>query len=110
MKEYLTMEGGFAYTIEDPTEMPLDGVYHSVAGGLGLCKQTLPPNGNWGEGLKSALRSKPRFIMVGEIRTPDTASEVLRAPLRDTWFCQPFTPTTLPMRLTRWLNTPPPQR
>ena len=31
MKEYLTMEGGFAYTIEDPTEMPLDGVYHSVA-------------------------------------------------------------------------------
>lgn len=79
MKEYLTMEGGFAYTIEDPTEMPLDGVYHSVAGGLGLCKQTLPPNGNWGEGLKSALRSKPRFIMVGEIRTPDTASEVLRA-------------------------------
>ena len=79
MKEYLTMEGGFAYTIEDPTEMPLDGVYHSIAGGLGLCKQTLPPNGNWGEGLKSALRSKPRFIMVGEIRTPDTASEVLRA-------------------------------
>lgn len=79
LKEYLTMEGGFAYTIEDPTEMPLDGVYHSTAGGLGLCKQTLPPNGLWGEGLKSALRSKPRFILVGEIRTPDTASEVLRA-------------------------------
>ena len=79
LKEFLTMEGGFAYTIEDPTEMPLDGVYHSVAGGLGLCKQTLPPNGMWGEGLKSALRSKPRFILVGEIRTPDTASEVLRA-------------------------------
>ena len=79
LKEYLTLEGGFAYTIEDPSEMPLDGVYHSVGGGLGLCKQTLPPRGNWGEGLKSALRSKPRFIMVGEIRTPDTASEVLRA-------------------------------
>ena len=79
LKEFLTLEGGFAYTIEDPTEMPLDGVYHSVAGGLGLCKQTLPPNGLWGDGLKSALRSKPRFIMVGEIRTPDTASEVLRA-------------------------------
>ncbi len=79
MKEYLTIQGGFAYTIEDPTEMPLDGVYHSVAGGLGLCKQTQPPQGNWGEGLKSALRSKPRFILVGEIRTPETASEVLRA-------------------------------
>lgn len=79
MKEYLTMEGGFAYTIEDPSEMPLDGVYKSLAGGLGLCKQTLPPKGNWGDALKSALRSKPRFIFVGEIRTPDTASEVLRA-------------------------------
>ncbi len=79
LKEYLTLQGGFAYTIEDPTEMPLDGVYHSVAGGLGLCKQTQPPQGNWGEGLKSALRSKPRYILVGEIRTPETASEVLRA-------------------------------
>ncbi len=79
LKECLTKEGGFAYTIEDPTEQPLDGVYTVETGGLGLCKQTLPINGNWGESLKSALRSKPRYIMVGEIRTPDAASEVLRA-------------------------------
>lgn len=79
LKEYLNMEGGFAYTIEDPTEQPLDGLYHSTRGGLGLCKQTLPINGDWGASLKSALRSKPRYILVGEIRTPDTASEVLRA-------------------------------
>lgn len=79
LKEYLTIEGGFAYTIEDPTEMPLDGIYKSMKGGLGLCKQTQPIHGDWGASLKSALRSKPRFIMVGEIRTPDTASEVLRA-------------------------------
>lgn len=79
LKEFLTKEGGFAYTIEDPTEQPLDGIYTVETGGLGLCKQTLPINGNWGESLKSALRSKPRYIMVGEIRTPDAASEVLRA-------------------------------
>ena len=79
LKEFLSTEGGFAYTIEDPTEMPLDGTYTSVAGGLGLCKQTVPPNGDWGAALKSALRTKPRFILVGEIRTPETASEVLRA-------------------------------
>ena len=79
MKEYLSEVGGFAYTIEDPTEMPLDGVYNSVSGGLGICRQTLPPKGDWGEGLKSALRTKPRFILVGEIRTPETASQVLRA-------------------------------
>ena len=46
---------------------------------LGLCKQNIPPNGDWGAGLKSALRSKPRYILVGEIRTPETASEALRA-------------------------------
>lgn len=79
LKEYLIMQGGFAYTIEDPTEMPLNGIYKSVKGGLGLCQQTQIANDDWGASLKSALRSKPRYILVGEIRTPDTASEMLRA-------------------------------
>lgn len=79
MKKFLEREGGFAYTIEDPPELPLDGLYQSKRGGLGLCKQTEPPEGDWGAGLRSALRSRPRYILVGEIRTPETASEVLRA-------------------------------
>lgn len=79
MKEFLIKEGGFAYTIEDPAEMPLDGEYKAMNGSLGLCKQTLAINDNWGTQLKSALRSKPRYIMVGEIRTPECASECLRA-------------------------------
>ncbi|MCK5297227.1 MAG: Flp pilus assembly complex ATPase component TadA [Alphaproteobacteria bacterium] len=79
LRRYLEREGGFAYTIEDPPEMPLDGLYQSRRGGLGLCKQTEPPNGQWGDGLRSALRSRPRYIFVGEIRTGDTASQVLRA-------------------------------
>ncbi len=79
LKDFLIREGGFAYTIEDPSEMPLDGEYTALNGSFGLCKQTQPINNNWGESLKSALRSKPRYIMVGEIRTPDAASECLRA-------------------------------
>jgi len=79
LKEYLIKEGGFGYTIENPAEQPLDGIYQSENGSLGICKQTVPVNGCWGESLKSALRSMPRYIMVGEIRTPDAASEVLRA-------------------------------
>lgn len=79
LKDFLVREGGFAYTIEDPTEMPLDGEYTAGNGSFGLCKQTTPIDGNWGESLKSALRSKPRYIMVGEIRSPDAASECLRA-------------------------------
>ena len=79
LKYFLENEGGFAYTIEDPPEMPLDGLYHSKKGGLGLCKQTEVVNDNWDLGLRSALRSRPRYILVGEIRTSETASELLRA-------------------------------
>lgn len=79
LKEYLIRNGGFAYTIEDPFEMPLDGEYKAVNGSIGLCKQTQPVDDNWGASLRSALRSRPRYIFVGEIRTPDAASECLRA-------------------------------
>ncbi len=79
LKEYLINEGGYAMTIEDPVELPLDGVYKNTNGELGLCKQTMPQNGNWAESLKSALRSCPRYIMLGEIRSPDIAVEALQA-------------------------------
>ena len=79
LKEYLSQKGGYCFTIEDPIELPLDGVYLTPSGELGLCKQTTPPDGIWQEGIKSALRSKPRYIYLGEIRDPQVASEALRA-------------------------------
>ncbi len=79
LREFLETHGGFMYTIEDPPEMPLDGLYHAKNGGLGLCKQSPVENERWEDGLKSALRSRPRYILVGEIRTPEVASQALRA-------------------------------
>lgn len=79
IKRYLELEGGYAFTIEDPIEMPLDGVYKTKNGDLGLCKQTVPPKGVWEDGIKSALRSKPRYIYLGEIRSSESAIELLRA-------------------------------
>ena len=79
LREYLIQHGGFAYTIEDPFEMPLDGEYKAVNGSIGMCKQTQPINDDWGASLRSALRSRPRYILVGEIRNPAAASECLRA-------------------------------
>ena len=79
IKKYLETEGGYAFTIEDPIEMPLDGIYQTKNGDLGLCKQTTPPKGIWEDGIKSALRSKPRYIYLGEVRTGEAAIELLRA-------------------------------
>jgi len=79
LAEYLNLNGGFAYTIEDPAEMPLEGEYKARNGSVGFCKQIEVVNDNWGEALKSALRSHPRYILIGEIRTPDAARECLRA-------------------------------
>ncbi|MDR2902069.1 MAG: Flp pilus assembly complex ATPase component TadA [Lactobacillales bacterium] len=79
LRKYLEKDGGFLYTVEDPPEMPLDGLYKAANGGLGLAKQTAVENERWEDGLKSALRSRPRYILVGEIRTPETASQMLRA-------------------------------
>ena len=79
LKEFLTREGGYAFTIENPIEMPLDGIYQCPSGDFGLCKQTSAPGGMWEEGLKSALRSAPRYILLGEIRTPEVACLALQA-------------------------------
>ncbi len=80
LKEYLNSDGGFALTIEDPIELPLDGVYiNPKTSELGLCKQISVENDNWRDCLKSALRSSPRYIMLGEIRSPDVAAEALQA-------------------------------
>ncbi len=79
LAEFLNLEGGFAYTIEDPAEMPLDGCYKSANGSIGFCKQTEVVDDDWASPLKSALRSRPRYIFIGEIRTPDAARECLRA-------------------------------
>ena len=79
LREFLIRDGGYAFTLEDPIEMPLDGTYHTVNGERGICKQMTPPGGSWENGLKSMLRSKPRYVYLGEIRDPEIASEALRA-------------------------------
>lgn len=79
LAEFLNINGGFAYTIEDPVEMPLDGEYQALNGSTGFCRQVEVIHDDWKTPLKSALRSHPRYIFIGEIRTTDAAIECLRA-------------------------------
>ena len=74
--EHLENFGGVAFTIEDPVEYRLEG----RRGKAGFCYQSeIQEEHQWGEMLKRSLRWHPRYIFVGEIRTPDAANQLLRA-------------------------------
>jgi len=74
--DYLVRHGGVGFTIEDPVEYMLDGRH----GNSGLCYQVeAKSDEDWAEQLKRALRWHPRYIMVGELRTPEAANQLLRA-------------------------------
>ena len=74
--DFLQSYGGVAFTIEDPVEYQLEG----RQGSAGYCYQAeVQEEAEWGQMLKRSLRWHPRYIFVGEIRTPDAANQLLRA-------------------------------
>lgn len=74
--DFIVRIGGVAITIEDPVEYPLEGRH----GEAGLCYQMeVKKESDWAHNLKRALRWHPRYIMVGELRTPEAANQLLRA-------------------------------
>lgn len=76
LADYLKRYGGVGITVEDPVEYLLDG----PVGDYGYCYQVqVTKNEDWATPLKRALRWTPRFLLVGEIRSPHAAEQILRA-------------------------------
>jgi len=76
LADFLRSYGGTAITIEDPVEFMLKGRH----GDGGQCFQVeVRQEEEWAICLKRALRWAPRYIYVGEIRTPKAAEQLLRA-------------------------------
>lgn len=74
LKKYLETYGGRAVTIEDPPEMKIGGEYKN-----GRCFQMSVDEGSFDVGLKNSLRYRPRYILIGELRTKEAAITALRA-------------------------------
>lgn len=74
--DFMKTYGGTAITIEDPVEYVLKGRH----GEFGHCFQIEPSdNENWASTLERTLRWGPRYIFVGEIRTPQAAEQLIHA-------------------------------
>lgn len=82
--------GGFAYTIEDPPEMSLNGWHTNSVNDddlpWGYCTQNVTKAGSddpWGEAIQEALRSQPAgsrsILYIGEVRDSRCARAMLRA-------------------------------
>lgn len=77
----LSEYGGFAVTVEDPPEMPLNGWHNN-----GYCSQTWvagDASADWAESFRGVLRSQPvgtmSILYVGEVRDAESAHAMLRA-------------------------------
>ncbi|RKP51045.1 type II/IV secretion system family protein [Trinickia fusca] len=78
LNEYVSTRGDIAIAVEDPPEIPVQGNYGEQ--GQGLWYQVdAHAAGGYDVAMIAAMRYNPRFIMLGEIRSPNVANEAIRA-------------------------------
>jgi len=78
LNEYVSTRGDIAIAVEDPPEIPTQGNYGER--GQGLWYQIdAHAAGGYDVAMIAAMRYNPRFIMLGEIRSPSVANEAIRA-------------------------------
>lgn len=76
LQEYLQTYGGVGMTVEDPVEYLLEGPIGTNAYSYQI---QVAQNEDWATPLKRTLRWTPRYLLVGEVRSPAAAEQILRA-------------------------------
>ncbi|MCS4089524.1 ATPase, T2SS/T4P/T4SS family [Rhizobium sp. BK176] len=75
LKYFLDKHGGLLFTAEDPPEFAISGAVNERA----FCLQyKVRDNDDWARAAKAAMRSRPDYILFGEIRTPEAAENLLK--------------------------------
>jgi len=76
IRHYLERLGGLAYTCEDPIEYQMQGAISEK----GFCLQyEVVDDRDWNPAIKRAMRTRPDYIFVGEVRTAEAAEGLLKA-------------------------------
>lgn len=70
--------GDIVVGIEDPPEIPVQGIYGEKDNGLWY-QLDAGQSGGYETAMIAAMRYNPRYIMIGEIRSPAAAREAIRA-------------------------------
>jgi len=74
--EFIDKHNAVGVAIEDPAEYLLQG----RVGNRGFCLQfEVNDEDGWKQAVMDALRSRPRYLLLGEIRTPEAANQALIA-------------------------------
>jgi twitching motility protein PilT len=78
LTELVTQRGDIAVAVEDPPEIPAQGQYGEHSKGLWY-QIDAASVGGFEVAMIAAMRYNPRFILLGEIRSPKVANEAIRA-------------------------------
>lgn len=73
LREWVSLSRESAITLEDPPEFPMEGSFEEG----GIIQQVEVSHTTLADAMRFARRWSPRFIMVGEVRTPEAAAELL---------------------------------
>jgi twitching motility protein PilT len=76
LRDWVLQNGEVGVTLEDPPEVPLGAVT-----GQGAIYQVEIPEHDFQKGVRAARRWGPRYVMLGDVQTPEAARELLRISL-----------------------------